>query len=85
MNFKQLAISTTLFLTLSSSFAQTPKGEIKAGPLVHTAESSAGLVNEAQVAFPASLVQGAIYVGPLKDAPKLSSAKVPVVIFMHGS
>jgi len=85
MNFKQLAISTTLLLALSTSFAQTPKGEIKAGPLAHTAESSAGLVNEAQVAFPASLVQGAIYVGPLKDAPKLSSAKVPVVIFLHGS
>lgn len=85
MNFKQLAISTTLLLALSSSFAQTPKGEIKAGPLVHTAESSAGVVNEAQVAFPASLVQGTIYLGPLKDAPKLSSAKVPVVIFMHGS
>ena len=85
MSFKQLAISTTLLLALSTSFAQTPKGEIKAGPLAHTAESSAGLVNEAQVAFPASLVQGAIYVGPLKDAPKLSSAKVPVVIFMHGS
>ena len=51
MNFKQLAISTTLLLALISSFAQTPKGEIKAGPLVHTAESSAGVVNEARLPF----------------------------------
>lgn len=89
MKIKTISISISIAIALATSCtlasAQTPKGEIKAGPLVHTAESSAGLVNEAQVAFPASLVQGAIYVGPLKDAPKLSSAKVPVVIFMHGS
>lgn len=85
MTIKTISIAIALATSCALAFAQTPKGEIKAGPLVHTAESSAGLVNEAQVAFPASLVQGAIYVGPLKDAPKLSSAKVPVVIFMHGS
>jgi hypothetical protein len=85
MNFKKLALFTCFLLALVSSFAQTPKGEIKAGPLTHTAESSSGLVREAQVGLPNSLVQGAVYVGPLKDAPKLSNAKVPVVLFMHGS
>ena len=89
MKIKTISISISIAIALATSCtlasAQTPKGEIKAGPLVHTAESSAGVVNEAQVAFPASLVQGTIYLGPLKDAPKLSSAKVPVVIFMHGS
>lgn len=85
MTIKTISIAIAIATSCSLASAQTPKGEIKAGPLVHTAESSAGLVNEAQVAFPAPLVQGAVYVGPLKDAPKLSSAKVPVVIFMHGS
>ncbi len=85
MKFKKLAIFTSVLFAIGSAIAQTPKGEIKAGPLTHTAESSAGLVREAQVAFPTSLAQGAVYVGPLKDAPKLSTAKVPVVLFMHGS
>jgi len=65
MNFKKLALFTCFLLALVSSFAQTPKGEIKAGPLTHTAESSSGLVREAQVGLPNSLVQGAVYVGPL--------------------
>ena len=85
MNYKNIAIASTLILVLANAFAQTPKGEIKAGPLSHTSESSAGMVKEAQVALPSSLVQGAVYVGPLKDAPKLNNIKVPVVLFMHGS
>lgn len=65
--------------------AQTPQGEIKAGPLLHTAQSSLALVQEAQVAFPASTAQGAVYVGPLKNAPEWKQGKLPVVLFMHGS
>ena len=85
MKLKNIAtyIALTTFCVLS--LGQIPKGEVKAGPLVHTPESSAGLISEAQVAFPSSLVNGPVYVGPFKNAPKLNNIKLPVVLFMHGS
>jgi dienelactone hydrolase len=85
INIKQLSLAVALCFSISGAMAQTPKGEIKAGPLTHTQESMQGLVNESQVAFPSQLTGKAIYVGPYKSAPTLSNAKVPVVLFMHGS
>ena len=85
INIQQLSLALALFISISGALAQTPKGEIKAGPLTHTQESMQGLVNESQVAFPSQLTGKAIYVGPYKSAPSLSNTKVPVVLFMHGS
>ena len=85
MNIKTITFALSLIMGCSCVLAQTPKGEIKAGPLEHTSQSALGIVNEAQVGLPASLTQGNIYVGALNNAPKLSSTKVPVVLFMHGS
>jgi dienelactone hydrolase len=85
INIKQLSLAIALCFSISGALAQTPKGEIKAGPLTHTQESMQGLINESQVAFPSQLTGKAIYVGPYKSAPSLSNAKVPVVLFMHGS
>ncbi len=85
VNFKQLTLVMAMCLCITFSFAQTPKGEVKAGPLAHTHESMQGLVNEAQVAFPSQLTSKEIFVGPLKSAPQLNNTKVPVVLFMHGS
>jgi dienelactone hydrolase len=84
-NFKRLSLSVAICLSISSAWAQSPKGEVKAGPLMHTQDSMQGLVNDAQVAYPGQLTTKEIYVGPLKSAPQLSNAKVPVVLFMHGS
>lgn len=85
MNIHAISIAITLCLSISASNAQTPKGEIKAGPLVHTQASMQALIDEAQVALPSLLTNKDIYVGPMKSAPQLSNAKVPVVLFMHGS
>lgn len=85
MNFQSRLLAITLSLSMFHAFAQTPKGEIKAGPLTHTQESMLSMVSEAQVALPSQLTGKDIYVGPLKSAPALGLAKVPVVLFMHGS
>ena len=86
MNLIQsISVSMVLSLTCSMAQAQTPQGEIKPGPLAHSVESMAAVVSEAQVAFPAQLTNKEIFVGPLKNAPQLGNAKVPVVLFMHGS
>lgn len=85
MNLKHSALLLALVCTLLPAWAQTPSGNIKAGPLVHTAESSQLVMREAQVALPSNLTQGALFLGTLKDVPSLSNAKVPVVVFMHGS
>jgi hypothetical protein len=62
-----------------------PVGEIKGTALVHTAESARGVMAGAQVALPASVTGGAPYLGPLRGAPAQAKARVPVVVFLHGS
>ena len=69
----------------ASAVAQTPKSEIKPGPVVHTPESSLAVISGAQIGLPASLTQSAVYVGTLQKAPATPGAKVPVVLFLHGS
>lgn len=65
--------------------AAAPVGETKGAALAHTAESSRGAISGAQVALPASVTGGAPYLGPLRGAPTQVKARVPVVVFMHGS
>lgn len=58
---KTILISVVLSLMFSASaFAQSPKGEIKPGPLVHTPESSLAVISGAQIGLPASLTQSAV-------------------------
>jgi len=77
--------ATVLITACHFACAQTSQGEIKAGPLLHTAQSSVDLIQEAQVAFPATTAQGPVYVGTMKNAPEWKQGKLPVVLFMHGS
>lgn len=65
-------------------FAQTPVGEVKGSALQHTPESLAAVAQQADVVLPAAATGGAMFVGKFKDAPA-TVAKVPVVVFMHGS
>lgn len=60
-----------------------PVGEVKEGSSAHSAESLRSLVREAQVALPAS--SGAAFFGKFKDVPAGATARVPVVVFLHGS
>ena len=62
-----------------------PVGEVKGTAVQHTAASSAGVAQRAAVVLPASATGGAVYVGTLANAPKDAKARVPVVVFLHGS
>lgn len=67
------------------ALAADPQGEIKGGAVEHTRESSAAAVQRAAVVLPAEVTGGAVFVGRFHDAPRTSSRKVPVVVFLHGS
>ena len=60
-------------------------GEIRGAATVHTAASLAAAWAQASVALPASVTGAAPFLGRWKDMPKGSGAKVPVVVFLHGS
>jgi dienelactone hydrolase len=62
-----------------------PVGEVKDGPTTHSADSLRLLVLEAQVALPPTANGGRAYFGKFKDVPSTATARVPVVLFMHGS
>ena len=78
------ACAQTRVLSASSQTA-TAVGDIKGTATQHTAASSLGAAHRAAVVLPASVTGGAIYSGTLDNAPKNAKAKVPVVVFMHGS
>lgn len=90
----QFANLTTMavVVTLLGACAQTPPappltpaGEIKGNAVQHTAASSTGVAQRAAVVLPASVTGGTIYSGTFANAPKDTKAKVPVVVFLHGS
>lgn len=62
-----------------------PTGEIKGAGWVHSAESLAASLTDADVVLPARATGGAMFAGKFRDIPKLAGEKVPVVIFLHGS
>ena len=71
---------------VAPAISQTPKGDLKAGAVVHTTESRALVVSQASVGIPSSLTHAAVYVGPLSAMPAtLAPGKVPLVVFLHGS
>ena len=72
-------------LTAFGSWAQTPAGEIKGSAWEHTAESSRLALENALLALPGQATGGAVFTGRLSGAPKDTRAKVPVVLFLHGS
>ena len=86
-------IAATLTLVSASVFAQSvlpqvpsvPDGEIKGEAWVHTKDSLAASVVQADVCIPAAATGGSTYCGKFKDIPKLTGTQVPVVVFLHGS
>ena len=62
-----------------------PVGEVKGSATQHTVASSIGVAQRATVVLPASATGGVAYVGSLANAPKDTKARVPVVVFLHGS
>ena len=62
-----------------------PIGEIKGSAWVHTKDSLAAAVQQADVCLPAAATGGAAFCGKFKDIAKLSGKQVPVLVFLHGS
>ena len=63
----------------------SPVGEVKGSAVQHSAGSAAGVAQRAAVVLPSSVTGGAIYSGSFANAPKDTKARVPVVVFLHGS
>ena len=81
-----LLVATTVLPIAGPTFAQAPKGEIKGSALVHTADSAKGVISGASVALPSKATGGTAYFGKWQDMPAATpSARVPVVVFLHGS
>jgi len=66
--------------------AQTAQpGEVRGSAYRHTVASAEGAIQGAFLVLPANVTGGAVFAGAYRDAPAPAGARVPVVIFMHGS
>lgn len=80
----KFAFFITCAVFAAATWAQVPVGEVKGTEAVHTAASARDVIQGAQVALPAAVTGGPVYLGPLRSAPA-TQGKAPVVVFMHGS
>ena len=82
-----LAIASLFMFTSAGASAQTgvPSGEIKGSGWVHTPDSLAAAIQQADVCLPAAATGGAAFCGKFKDIPKVSARQVPVLVLLHGS
>jgi dienelactone hydrolase len=71
--------------TLALAQPAAPAGEIKGDAWVHTRDSLAASVQQADVCLPAAVTGNAVFCGKFKDMPKVGAKAVPVVLFLHGS
>lgn len=86
MSFLRPACMAAAVWCAATAGAQTPpKGEVTGTAWEHTAASLAGVVQQADVVLPAAATGGAVFTGKFKDAPTAAKARVPVVLFLHGS
>ena len=81
------AFVPALLLTCLGVGAQpvVPAGEIKGDGWVHTSESLAASVQQADVCLPAAATGGAVFCGKFKGLAPVAGKPVPVVVFLHGS
>ena len=81
------AVALLFMFASASAGAQpaVPGGEIKGSAWVHTKDSLAAAVQQADVCLPPGATGGASFCGKFKDIPKLSGKQVPVLVFLHGS
>lgn len=80
-----LAACSSTPLGAPSPKVDVPKGEIKGSAWTHTPQSLAASTQNAAVVLPAQATGGAVYAGKLSGAPATAKARVPVVLFLHGS
>ena len=82
-----LVIASLVMFANANASAQpaVPSGELKGGAWVHTKDSLAATIQQADVCLPSDATGGALFCGKFKDIPKLSGRQVPVLVFLHGS
>ncbi len=87
MKLSYFAVALALSLTCVHAGAQpaAPTGEIKGDAWVHTSESLANAVQQADVCLPAAATGGAVFCGKFKSLVQTTGKRVPVVVFLHGS
>lgn len=87
MSLTKLAQSALFALFSLAAHAQlpAPAGELNGTAWVHTRESLIASAQQADVCLPAAAAGGSLFCGKLRDLPKTSGVKVPVVVFLHGS
>jgi dienelactone hydrolase len=83
--YRQLYVQVLVAIAAWSAAAQVPQGEAKGSAWKHTQLSAADVVANADVALPAQATGGESYFGKLAQAPRIAKAKVPVILFLHGS
>lgn len=81
----RVALLLAVSAGIASAQPSTSAGDIKGDAWVHTKESLAGSVQQADVCLPASVTGSAAYVGKFSGIPKGTNGTVPVVLFLHGS
>ena len=94
MKLAQLICATLLATAITGVCAQTAPtapatpakvGSIKGDAWVHSSETLAATLSQADVVLLAKAMGGAVFTGKFKDMPKLNGSKVPVILFLHGS
>ena len=82
-----LAITSLLMFASAGAGAQpvVPAGELKGSAWVHTKDSLAAAIQQADVCLPPAATGSTFFCGKFKDIPKVSARQVPVVVFLHGS
>ena len=65
--------------------AQAPAGTVQGTAWTHDTASLAAVVQDADVVLPSAATGGDVFVGKFRDLPATRGAKVPVVVFLHGS
>mgnify|MGYP000908233079 FL=1 len=80
-----LSIALLLAATQAWCQAPAPQGEIKGQAIVHTPESARAAMANGALVLPSAATGGAVFSGAFKDAPRETRARVPVVVFLHGS
>jgi dienelactone hydrolase len=69
----------------ASSQDAVPRGDVKGTAVQHTEASSRAVLEQAALVLPARVTGAAVFSGLYRDAPPVALARVPVVVFLHGS
>lgn len=79
-----VSLALSAFAGLCLAQANGPIGEVKGAAATHDANSARKVIDGARVVLPTAATGGAIFVGRYDQIPG-TRARVPVVVFLHGS